>query len=60
MQKDDFIRIQHMLEAAQEAVAFAEGRSRADLATRPSASAVSTRVQLFLETLVPSLYLRLC
>ena len=33
MQKDDFIRIQHMLEAAQEAVAFAEGRSRNDLAT---------------------------
>ncbi len=33
MQKDDFIRIQHMLEAAQEAVTFAEGRSRDDLAT---------------------------
>jgi len=33
MQKDDFIRIQHMLEAAREVVAFAEGRSRADLAT---------------------------
>ena len=31
MQKDDLVRMQHMLEAAREAVAFAEGRGRADL-----------------------------
>lgn len=31
MRKDDVIRIRHMLEAGQKAVAFAAGRSRADL-----------------------------
>jgi uncharacterized protein with HEPN domain len=31
MRKHDRIRLQHMLEAAREAVSFAQGRSRADL-----------------------------
>ena len=31
MRKDDRIRLRHMLEAAHEAVAFAEGRPRGDL-----------------------------
>lgn len=31
MSKDDRIRLLHMLDAAQEAVLFAQGRSRADL-----------------------------
>ena len=33
MPKDDLVRMRHMLEAAQEAVTFAKGRSRADLGT---------------------------
>ena len=31
MRRDDEIRLRHMLDAAQEAVAFARGRTRADL-----------------------------
>jgi len=31
MQKDDRIRLQHMLDAAREALSFAQGRSREDL-----------------------------
>lgn len=31
MRKDDLIRVRHMLDAAQEAVSFARGRSRKDL-----------------------------
>jgi len=31
MRKDDYVRFQHMLEAAKEAVAFAKDRQRADL-----------------------------
>ena len=31
MRKDDDIRLRHMLDAAREAVAFAGGRTRADL-----------------------------
>ena len=31
MRKDDAIRLQHMLDAAREAVAFARGRTRGDL-----------------------------
>lgn len=31
MRRDDEIRLRHMLDAAREAVAFASGRSRADL-----------------------------
>ena len=31
MNSDDAIRLRHMLDAAQEAVAFAQGRVRADL-----------------------------
>ena len=31
MEKDDNLRIQHMLEAAQEALTFAKGKARADL-----------------------------
>lgn len=33
MRKDDAIRLRHMLDAAQEAMTFAQGRSRADLDT---------------------------
>ena len=33
MRKDDLIRIRHMLDAGREAMGFAQGRSRADLAT---------------------------
>lgn len=32
MRKDDLIRIRHMLDAAREAMGFAQGRSRTDLA----------------------------
>ena len=31
MQKDEVVRLRHMLDAAREAVSFAEGRRRADL-----------------------------
>ena len=31
MQRDDLIRLRHMLDAAREAMSFAEGRKRADL-----------------------------
>ena len=31
MQKDDTVRLRHILDAAREALAFARGRSRADL-----------------------------
>jgi len=31
MQKTDTVRLRHMLDAAREALAFAQGRSRADL-----------------------------
>ena len=31
MRKDDQIRLRHMLDAAQEALSFAQGRTRADL-----------------------------
>jgi uncharacterized protein with HEPN domain len=31
MRKDDLIRIRHMLDAAQEVVSFAQGRTRPDL-----------------------------
>ena len=31
MRKDDLTRLQHMLDAAREAVAFARGRTRSDL-----------------------------
>jgi uncharacterized protein with HEPN domain len=31
MQKHDLVRVRHMLEAAQHAVAFSEGRTRKDL-----------------------------
>jgi uncharacterized protein with HEPN domain len=31
MRKDDAVRLFHMLEAAQEAVSFAENKTRADL-----------------------------
>ena len=31
MRKDDVIRIQHMLDAAREAISFAEGKTRKDL-----------------------------
>ena len=31
MRKDDLIRVQHMLDAAKEAVSFASNRTRADL-----------------------------
>lgn len=31
MQRDDLIRLRHMLDAAREAMGFAEGRKRADL-----------------------------
>jgi len=31
MRPDDRIRLQHMLDAAREAMSFAEGRTRADL-----------------------------
>lgn len=31
MDTDDLFRVRHMLEAAQEALAFAEGKNRADL-----------------------------
>lgn len=31
MHKDDVIRVRHMLEAAEEAISFAKGRSRTDL-----------------------------
>ncbi len=33
MRKDDAVRLRHMLDAAQEAIGFARGRTRADLAT---------------------------
>ncbi len=33
MQRDDAIRLRHMLDAAREVVAFAQSRSRADLDT---------------------------
>ncbi len=33
MRKDDAIRLRHMLDAVQEAMSFAQGRSRADLRT---------------------------
>ena len=33
MRKEDEIRLRHMLEAAQEAVSFARGRTREDLGT---------------------------
>jgi uncharacterized protein with HEPN domain len=33
MQESDRIRLQHMLDAAREAMAFAQGKSRADLET---------------------------
>ena len=32
MRRDDLIRMRHMLDAAQKAMAFAEGKSRTDLA----------------------------
>jgi len=31
MRKDDTIRLRHMLDAAQEAMGFVQGRTRADL-----------------------------
>ena len=31
IRSDDFIRLQHMLDAAQEAIGFAEGKNRIDL-----------------------------
>lgn len=31
MRKDDTIRLRHMLDAAQEAIEFAQGHTRADL-----------------------------
>ncbi len=31
MRRDDLIRLQHMLDAANEAVSFADGKSRSDL-----------------------------
>lgn len=31
MRRDDQIRLRHMLDAAQEALSFAQGRTRADL-----------------------------
>jgi len=31
MQKDDLIRLRHMLDAAQEAISFVAGKSRRDL-----------------------------
>jgi hypothetical protein len=33
MRQDDAIRLRHMLDAALEAVAFAQGRNRSDLDT---------------------------
>ena len=33
MKKDDLIRLHHMLDAANEAIAFAEKRDRTDLET---------------------------
>lgn len=33
MRRDDVIRLRHMLDAAREAMAFAQGRRRADLAS---------------------------
>jgi len=33
MQKDDAVRLRHMLEAAREALSFAQGRTRQDLDT---------------------------
>jgi len=35
MQSDEIIRIRHMLDAARNAMTFAEGKSRADLDTDP-------------------------
>ena len=32
MRRDDLIRMRHMLDAAQKAMAFLEGKSRTDLA----------------------------
>jgi uncharacterized protein with HEPN domain len=31
MRKDDQVRLQHMLDAAREAIGFAQGRARTDL-----------------------------
>ena len=31
MQRDDIIRLRHMLDAAQEAISFARGKKRKDL-----------------------------
>ncbi len=33
MRRDDLVRLQHMLDAAEEAMAFVQGRQRADLDT---------------------------
>ncbi len=35
MQKDEFIRIRHMLDAARNAITFAEGKRRSDLDENP-------------------------
>jgi uncharacterized protein with HEPN domain len=47
MSKDDEIRLQHMLDAAREALSFARGRSREDLSTdRMFALAVVKEIEI--------------
>lgn len=36
MQREDRIRLRHMLDAARDAVTFAEGKTREDLNTDPN------------------------